>query len=172
MKLFHSFTLPFAWERIAQVLCDPQFNIERDKQRDGVIASAFQMLEERERYKLFELRTTEYRRSMTGALNRRGTVATVTTFRYDSEARTVGWHYSGEAGRLLELSGIYRLQPRDGGTLLAHEVTILVWIPVLGYFLTQLIAQEFEKPAQDYRQLIIEYAEAIGTSEKTGGATR
>ncbi|MFZ0257299.1 MAG: DUF2505 family protein [Gammaproteobacteria bacterium] len=158
MKVSQSFLLPFSWQRIAEVLCDPQFNIERDKLREGVIASEFHEIDEGERHKQFELHTTEYKRTMTGGLNRNGTVRTVTEFRYDADPRIVRWKYVGEAGKLMELSGTYTLQPQDGGTRLVHEVSIFVWLPVIGYYIMKFIAEELEKPSQDYRELIFEHA--------------
>lgn len=158
MKVSQSFLLPFSWERIAAVLCDPQFNIERDKLREGVIASEFHRVDEGERHNHFELHTTEYKRTMTGGLNRSGTARTVTEFRYDAHARTVRWNYAGEAGPLMELSGTYTLQPHDRGTRLVHEVSIFVWLPVVGHYIMKFIAKEFEKPSHGYRELIIEHA--------------
>lgn len=161
MKVSQSFALPFCWERIAEVLCDRQFNIKRDRLREGVLTSEFRILDKGNRHKHFELRTTEYKRTLTGGLNHDGTVDTVTQFWYDPGGRTVRWEYSGEAGKLLELSGIYILRPQAGGTLLLHEVSIFVWIPVIGYYLMRFIAQEMEKPLYRYRELIIEHAAGV-----------
>ena len=160
MKISQSLTLPFSWQEIAEVLCDRHFNAERDKLREGVLTSEFRMLDVREGHKHFELRTTEYQRTLTGGLNRRGTVGTATQFWYDAGARTVRWKYAGEAGKLIDLSGIYTLQPQGSGTLLVHEVSIFVWMPVIGYYIMRVIAQEFEKPPQRYRELIMEHAGA------------
>lgn len=97
MKISQSFTLPFSSERIAEVLCDAQFNIARDRLREGVVHSEFRMVS------------------------------------------------NGQQGQ----------------TLLIHEVDIFVWIPVIGYYIMKLIADELETLAASSEALII--AHAAGT---------
>ena len=154
MKLSRSYSLPFPRALVAALLRDPAFNVERELLREGVISSEFRTSHNTDRDSLFELHTVEHKRTMTGALDRNSTVHTRTSFRYDASAGTVSWQYSGEAGKLVELKGIYTLNPRENTTDLTHEVTISVWIPMMGPFVEQHIARQFERSDGDYLELM------------------
>jgi hypothetical protein len=154
MKVSQSFELPAHWRRVAQVMCDPEFNCDREKLREGVISCEFRLIEEREHETTFELLATEHRRKRTGGLDRSATVATKTKCRWDATARRMTWEYIGQESKLMSLSGVYRLEPLgDDATRFAHDVTIEVNVPLIGNQIAKLVAKEFERPDDRYPRL-------------------
>ena len=154
MKVSRSYTLPYSRDQVVRVLCDPAFNVEREQLRDGVVACEFRGGDEVECNPHFEVHTTERKRTLMGGFAPSGTVNTLTKFHCNASEGTVSWQYSGEAAALMELSGVYTLVPKEGGTELKHEARISVWIPVLGYYIERHIAGEFEKADRKYLDLI------------------
>lgn len=161
MKVSRSYTLPYPCARVAALLCDPGFNVEREKLREGVVSCEFHGTEDGDKDARFELHTIEHKRTMTGSLDRNSTVNTLTTFRYDAGEGTVSWQYSGEAGKMMELWGIYTLTPQEDATNLAHEATIRVWVPFLGVFIERYIANEFEKADARYLDLMHRHLKGV-----------
>lgn len=162
MLVKQSFEVPYNWEIMAKVLCNPEFNIEREKIRDSVIECEFKMIDENERDIEFELRTKEYQRKKTGGLNKNGTVQTVTKCLYDIRAKRLRWDYSGEAGKMIRLDGVYFLTPiGDEKTRFVHEITIEVKIPILGKQIAKIIAKDFQKSDPRYESLMRRYLDKM-----------
>lgn len=154
MRVTQSFMLPHPWEKVAEVLCDPEFNVDREKLRDGVISSEFELVEQGEREMRFDLRTKEYKRKKTGGIDRSGTFESVTHCRWDPKARQLGWDYHGDGGDMVVLSGVYRLEPvSEEKTRFAHDVTIEVKIPLLGKQIAKQIARQFQREDDRYPKL-------------------
>lgn len=161
MKVTQSFLLPHKAEKVVEVLCDPDFNVAREKLRDGVISSEFHLLREAENETLFELRSTEYKRKKTGGLDRSAQVQTVTECRYDPRGRRLSWQYRGEGGKMIQLGGVYFVEAKGDQTRFTHEVSIEVKIPIIGKQIAKLIAKEFESRDERYERLWKQYLERV-----------
>ncbi len=153
MKVTQSFALPASVEKVAEVLVDPEFNVDLEKLREGVISSEFHMISDQERAKVYELRTKEYKRKKTGGFNRSATVDTKTEFRFDVPRNRLSWVYHGEGGTMFQISGLYSLGSRGDSTLFTHDVTVEVKIPIIGKRIATMIAKEFESEDPRYKKL-------------------
>lgn len=163
MKVTQSFTLPYPVEKVAEVLIDPAFNVALEELREGVVSSEFRMLRDGATEKTFELRTKEYKRTMTGGLDRSTTVESTTTSRYDPKGRRLTWDYKGEGGGMVRIGGVYSIQPRgEAETAFTHEVSIEVAIPILGKQIAKLIARQFETHDDRYEKLWKQFLEKKG----------
>lgn len=163
MKVTQSFSLPYPIEKVAEVMMDPGFNVALEELREGVVSTEFRMVRDGETEKVFELRTKEYKRTMTGGIDRSTTVESTTTSRYDPKNRRLSWDYKGEGGGMVRLSGVYGLRPRgEAATDFTHEVTIEVAIPILGKQIAKLIAKQFETRDDRYEKLWKKFLEKKG----------
>ena len=163
MKITKTNIFPHHWEKVVEVLLDPEFNVEIEKLRDGVISTEFKMIRDEEREKLFELRTTEYKRKKTGGIDRSGTVQTFTTSRYDASSKRLEWEYHGEGGKMMVIKGVYSVTPMgesplgDDQARFTHEVTIEVKIPIIGNSIARMIARGFENEDPRYKTVWEKY---------------
>jgi len=157
MQVTQSFRVPHPLERVEAVLNDTDYLVEREKLREGVISSRYELIQEREHEIIFELRTTEYKRKMTGGLDRSGTVETITKCRSDVTHHTSSWDYHGEAGKVMTLKGVYRLTANGDETQLIHDVTVEVKIPLIGKRIAKSIIENFDKPNPSYQELMDRY---------------
>lgn len=146
MDMTHTSRFDAPPERVADVYCSEEFQLGMERERDGVVETEYVTLRDDAGQRVFELRSREYKRTMTGALDRSGTVAARNHNEYDREAGTIRWRYeSGNTDRV-DVSGVYRFQPDgDGGTRLVHDVKVDVRIPLVGGRVAKYIAGEMEK---------------------------
>lgn len=132
-------------ERVLATLASEPFNVEVEQKREGVVSTTFRTVEGGDD-PVVELRTTEYARTKLGKLDKSATFQSVTTSRVDSRARALAWTYEGGEGmtKRFRLSGVYRVAPERGGTLLTHEINIEVDIPLVGNQIAKLVAKELD----------------------------
>ncbi len=157
MKVSQAFELPYPWQKVAEVMCDPDFNCDREKLRDATVSCVFEPVDEGELATVFELRAKEHKRKKTGGLDKGTTIETVTKCRWDVKARQQTWDYFGQDARM-KLSGIYKVEPLgEEKTRFTHEVTIEVKIPLIGKQIAKMIAREFERPDDRYPKLMERY---------------
>jgi hypothetical protein len=161
MKTSVSYVVDAPWEKLAAVLCHEGYNIETTKLRDGVVSAKFVVVTTSDDRMVFKTPTTEYKRTMTGAIDRRSTVETSSTSTWDRRARTLTWDHHGQGGGMIKLGGVYRLTPEDDKTRLAHDVTVEVNIPFVGTRIARMIASEFEKPDPRYKKLMDKYLKEV-----------
>ena len=147
MKIEHSFSVDFPPDKVAEVLCSEEYNLETERRREGVVSTSFEMVEDGPGGKVFRLLTEEYSRTRTGGLDRSKTVKTIIEHRYDPSDWTLRWLYKKGSGSpsKLHLAGTYTLRAAAGGTKVTHEVEIEVKIPLVGGSIARLIAGEFKK---------------------------
>jgi hypothetical protein len=158
MKVTQTFALPHPIERVAAVMIDPEFNVALEKLREGVVSSEFKMLRDGDTEKVFELRSREHKRTMTGGIDRSATVESVTTSRFDVARRRLTWDYRGEGGKMMRLGGVYSLAARgESETVFTHDVSIEVSVPILGKQIAKLIARQFETRDDRYERLWKEF---------------
>ncbi len=160
MKVSISYRVGAPWEKLGEVLCHKDYNVEADKLREGVVSTRFEMLEDGDQRKRFKTYATEYKRKKTGGLDRSSTVETWTDYKWDAGSRTLSWDYHGEDERF-KLGGVYRLTPEGSATRLTHDVTVEVNIPLIGGMLTKMVSSEFEKPDPRYQRLMDKYLKKL-----------
>jgi hypothetical protein len=144
------------WEEVAGALCDEAYAVAADALREGVVRSRFEIVEKADDRSVFRVHSTEYKRKMTGGLDRNATVETVTDHCWSARDRTLTWVYHGEGGDRFHLRGVYRLAPAGPGTRLTHEVTVEVRIPLIGGQIEKHVIAAFEKPDPRYTRLMEE----------------
>ncbi len=149
------------WEKVAEVLCDEQYNIDADKLRDGVVSNRFELVSKSDDVLVFLVHTTVYKRKKTGGLDKSKTIETRTENRWSNRAKTLTWDYRGDGGSRFKLKGVYILSERGPKTQMRHEVTVEVGIPLLGKQIEKFVIKEFEKPDPRYQRLMERYLEQL-----------
>lgn len=137
-------------DRVAAVLCSEELHLTLERAREGVAETAFVVVAApggpaAAGRTVFELRGREYRRTLTGGIDRRETVASVTRNEYDAAVGTLRWSYQSGNSERIAISGTYRLLPDGDGTRLVHDVTVDVRMPLVGGRVAKYIAGEMEK---------------------------
>ena len=159
MKLNRRIPLEAPLETASEILLSEAFNVEREKAREEVVSTAFHLVDKGQDRTVIELRTTEYKRTMTGAIDRGGTAQSVTRSTWNARDRTLSWTYEGGAAPLrMHLSGVYRFEAQGPRTTLTHEITIEVKVPLIGEKIAKIAAREFEKTAEVYEKIMQRHA--------------
>lgn len=159
MELVQRFTIEALPEKIGGVLCAEAFNIEIDRQREEVIHTEFRFIEQHDGDLHFEVRSEEYARTKTGAIDRNKTIHSITRHRYSSSKRTLVWTYEGSGSRWVTVSGTYHLNPIGKGTEVTHRVHIEVHIPLIGNQIAKLVAREFDKALVRFKDTLRRHVE-------------
>jgi hypothetical protein len=122
--------LPRPPDQVLRLLMDPEFLVARHK-ADG--AREVQVREvARDASRLVqEVTVQEPAHTMTGVDPDR-LVQAVTTYEWDLAARRGRWSYAGAHGRMIRLSGEFRVEPDGAGTLFLADFEATVRIPLLG----------------------------------------
>jgi carbon monoxide dehydrogenase subunit G len=158
MKLVKSFSVDAPPERVAQALCSEAFNVAAETDREEVVSARVVAIQELPESRVFEVRSTEYKRTRLGRIDRSGTVESVTRHTYDPRVMTLSWDYRGAGSRWVTVAGVYRLSPSADGTRVVHDITIDVHVPLLGEKIAKLIAREFDEAAGRFERLLRRYA--------------
>ncbi len=159
MKIVRTIPLEAPPDKVAEVLCSEAFNLERERAREEVVSASFKLVESTPQRTVFEIHSTEYGRTMTGAIDRSSKVASVTQNVWKPTDQTLSWTYQGGAApRRMRLGGIYRLTATDAGSTLRHEINIEVKVPLVGESIARLAAREFERTADQYEQILQRHA--------------
>ena len=160
MKLVKRFEVAAPPERVGSALCSEAFNVEAEEEREEVLSTKQVPVEETGRGRVFEVRSTEYKRKKTGGIDRSGTVQSVTRHTWDDSAKTLSWVYQGAGAKWVKVTGVYRLTPSGKGTLVVHDINIDVNIPVplLGGAVAKLISREFDKAQDRFQRLLTKHA--------------
>lgn len=138
-------------DRVVEVLCSEAFQLSLERKREGVSGTEYVVVERSDARLVFELRSREYKRTMTGGFDRSGTVSSTTRNTYDAAARTLRWTYSSANSERIVLEGTYRFAPDGGGggTRVVHDITIEARIPLVGGRIAKYIAGEMERSLDD-----------------------
>jgi len=105
---------------------------------------------------VFELRSREYKRTLTGGLDRNATIASCTRNVWDRSAGTIRWSYESGNSERITIEGAYHLisdGPDGSATRMAQEISVEVRMPLVGARVARYILGELEKSmvAQDQR---------------------
>ena len=157
-KLTKDFHFARPPERVAEVLRSEAFNVESDESRDDVRSSVYRVIEEDDERVVFEMHSEEYKRTMTGALDRSGWSPAVVRSEWDARKGTLTWDYQGSGmSAKVKLGGVYHVLAEGDGTHLVHDVHIDVSVPLVGGRLAKLVAREFEKSVPGFEKLLREH---------------
>jgi hypothetical protein len=168
MKVLRTIALEAPPDRVAEVLCSEVYNLERERAREEVVSTSFKLVESTPQRTIFELHTTEYGRTMTGAIDRSHRVASVTRNVWNPADQTLSWTYQGGAApKRMRLGGLYRLKATASGCTLEHEVNIEVKLPLVGESIARAAAREFERTAEHYEQILQRHAQQAAAPRST-----
>jgi hypothetical protein len=163
MNVIRRFSIAAPLERVRDVLCSEEFQLEIERQRAEVVSTDFRRIEEGTERNVFELESVEYRRTRLGAIDRSGTCTSTTRNTWDGVRRTLSWVYSGGAAPArMAVSGVYRLRAEGERTAVEHEVTIEVKVPIIGGQIAKLAAREFVETAPRYEDALARNAAGPG----------
>ena len=165
MQLAYTFTVPAPLDHVATALCSEALHTAAELDRDEVVSSRLVLLEEHEGRRVFEIRSTEYRRTKLGRIDRSATVDAVTRNTYDPRANTLAWVYEGVGSRWVTARGVYQLTPVDEGTRVLHDVTIEVNVPLVGGKIAKIIAKEFDQAAKRFERLLRQKTASTSSGE-------
>lgn len=168
MKIVRTIALQAPPDKVAAVLCSEAYNLERERAREEVVSTSFHLVERTPQRTVFELRTTEHGRTMTGAIDPSHTVASVTRNVWNPADQTLSWTYQGGAApRRMRLDGLYRLRATAAGSTLQHEISIEVKVPLVGESIARVAAREFERTADQYEQILQRHARQAAAPRST-----
>lgn len=160
MRVSKTFYLDQPPERVIQVLTSEAFKVASESMRDEFVSTSFHVLEEREDRRVFEVRTVEYERSMTGALKRHKTYTSTNHNVWDGKARTLSWTYNGQLGKRASFTGVFHFHDNNPGTRLVHEIEAKVFIPLLGETIAGAVCRAFQKSFPDFERLLRQHLAA------------
>lgn len=163
MKIKDTFTVPVPLEGLVEVMVSEDYNVESEKKREGVVDSEYKPKEQGDDRTVYEMHTTEYKRTKTGGLDKNDYTHTILTHTYTAHNRTLTWIYGNASGSSrLELSGVYTLTPQGGQTRVEHEVEINLRIPLIGGRISKFIAKQFEATFPEHQALLKKYLDKQG----------
>ena len=158
MKLRKEFHFDQPPERVSAVLCSAAFNVATDEAREDVRSSSYHLVEESNGDLVFEMRSEEYKRTMTGGIDRSGTSTSVVRNEWNANARTLSWVFRGKGmAAKVQISGVYRVQQEGHGTHLVHDVDVEVSIPLVGRKIAKIVAKEFDQTVPTFERLLREH---------------
>jgi len=140
-------------EHLLEVLTNGDFQERQRKLDDAVVDSKFVEIKRDDDRLVFELRSTEYERGMTG-LNKKKTVQSVTRAEWDLRARKSTWTYSSPSYKLFTLSGAHRIEAAGDKARLVSDFTVEVKMPLVGGKIEKMIVDGMGKGRESYDQLV------------------
>jgi len=159
MKIVRHIPLEAPPDKALQVIGAEPFNMGRERRRPEVVETSYHVVEQSAGRLVFEIRTTEYRRTMTGGIDRGATCKSVTRSVVSDKDGTLSWIYEGGAAPVrMKMSGVYRVAPGPAGSDVTHEVTIEVKVPLIGEKIARLAGREFEKLTEGDEKLLQQLA--------------
>jgi carbon monoxide dehydrogenase subunit G len=169
MQIRDSFTVAAPPDRVARTLAGEAYNLEAARMRDEVTGAEYRLLEETGAEVRFQVVMTEYKRTMTGGIDRSGTTRTTLHNRWHAPDGTLTWRYEGSGEQpgadRVRIGGAYRLSPEGTGTRVTHEVTVEVNIPLLGGRIARFVAKEFEASFERDRRLLERHVREAAAEE-------
>lgn len=143
-------------EKLLEVLTSGEFQEEQRKLDDAVVDAKFVEITRSDSRLVFELRSTEYERGMTG-LNKKKTVQSATRVDWDLERRESTWTYSSPSYSFFKLSGAHRIEPDNDKARLVSDTTVVVKMPLVGKKVEGMIIDGMGKGRAKYDDLVRSY---------------
>lgn len=147
-------------ETVGAVFCSEALQLPAEREREGVAEASYVVTESSAERLAFELRSREYKRTLTGGLDRSATIASCTRSVWDRGAGTIRWSYESGNSERITIEGVYHLRPDgpDGpggpATRMVQEVSVEVRMPLVGGRVAKYILGEMEKSmAQQDRRI-------------------
>lgn len=132
-------------EKVLATLTDPEFLVEREKAQ-GAIDATVQEIRRSEKELVLRLDATEYGRTMTGGLDKSKQEKSSTVYEWNLETMKGEWTYEGTHGKRIQVSGSFRVTPREeGGARVFSDFHVKVDIPLLGGKIEKMVIKEIEK---------------------------
>lgn len=160
MRVTHSSKHAVAPDEVVRVLCSEAYNVQVERDREGVVETRFVRGSDGDPPRSFELRTTEYARTKTGGLDRSRTLRSTTRSELDPASRTVRWRYEAEEGSRIRLSGSVRVAGDGNGSRVDQAVEVEVSIPLVGGQIAKLIGKQVEKTLPETARVLAEHLES------------
>ncbi len=132
-----------SFDQIAEIICSEKFLVEIEKIREEVVDAKYTLINKTEDETVFEIATTGYKHNKKGEMDKSGTNTNIAEYIWNRKSQTISVDYKG-SGRIL-ISGIYHLQPDQGGTQLSFDASIEVKIPVIGMLIASNIKKSMQK---------------------------
>lgn len=143
-------------DRLLELLISGDFQEEQRKLDDAVMDANFVEITRSESRLVFELRTKEYERGITG-LNKKKTVQSMTRVDWDLGSRKSTWTYSSPSYSFFKLSGAHRIEPDGDKARLVSDFTVEVKMPLLGRKAEAMIIDGMGKGRARYDDLVRSY---------------
>jgi hypothetical protein len=128
-------------------LTDPEFEIGQQKLQATTQSTEVVERSRSDTRLVYEVRTNEYGRTLTGGINRDATHLTTTRVEWDLEARVGRWTYEvgGEFAGRVRVWGESRVAPDGAGSRYTFQFNAEVRIPLIGGKIEKMILTEMEK---------------------------
>lgn len=134
-------------EQVLVALTDPAFEIAQQELQATTRSVEVVELSRSEERLVYEIRTTEYGRTLTGGINRGATHLTTTRMEWDLAARVGSWTYKvgGEFADRVQVWGETRVTPEGEGARYSFRFNAKVRMPLIGGKIEGMILAEMEK---------------------------
>lgn len=140
-------------EKLLEVLTQGEFQEKQRQIDEAVVEATFVEVTRTEDRLVFELRSKEYERGMTG-LNKKKTVQSVTRVDWNLRDRKSTWTYSSPSYSFFTLSGAHRIESEGDKARLVSDTTVSVKMPLVGKKVEGLIIDGMGKGRARYDDLL------------------
>lgn len=147
-------------DRLLEVLTNPDFQVSQRKVDDAVVDARFIEVSRSDDRLVFEVRSTEYERGLTG-LNKKKTFQSVTRNEWDLKHKRARWSYSSPQTDRATIGGSNTIEAAGDRARLIFEAEVEVRVPLVGKKIEQKVAAGLEKGRARYDQLVRELEKKI-----------
>lgn len=143
-------------EKLLEIVISPEFQVEQRKLDDAVVDATYHEMTRTEDKLVFELRSKEYERGMTG-LNKKKTIEATTKAEWNLKTMVGTWSYNAPSLDRVKISGKQSIEPAGDAARFHAEFTIEVKIPLVGKKAEGMIVDGMNKGKDNYDNLLRQY---------------
>ena len=158
MNKTHEYRFQESAEQVAAVMANPEFHLAFDKTRDDIAGTEMRLGQEQGGIIPFTMLTQEYKRTLTGGIDRSASTEGRTDFRWNPASKVLDWQYSsGVDPKRIRILGRYSIRSEGSACVLAHNYTIEVKIPLIGGKVEKKIGEGFDKSFPKFERMVREH---------------
>jgi hypothetical protein len=143
-------------DQLLAVLTSGEFQVAQRKADEAVVDARFHEVSRTAERVVFEIRSTEYERGLTG-LNKKKTFESVTRNEWDLKNRKARWSYSSPQTDRATIAGTNAIEAVGDRAKLTFEASVDIRIPLIGKKIEEKVASGLEKGREKYDRLVREF---------------
>ncbi len=143
-------------ERVAALFCSEQFLVRAHAAREEVASARYEVLEESDRGLTIAVRCEQYRRKITGGLDRLHTDSTAIIYRWDRSSNRAEWQFEGPDADKIRIGGVTTFEPEGANTRVVETVAVSVRLPLIGRLIERVVGKSIDRTFDANRGLVRE----------------